>query len=152
MNELLAQIEAEKNEKEALEARKAKNRDEGEKICQELGIEVRKEILKSWVAVALRKMADAPAKEKLAMARLIADCELIAVGDKIKLPQGRFGHTSRGKSWIKVSGGRDNFLDSYTVGAGKYTVGSSDGYTRKEKIEWKVENIQVGNEVWTVAI
>lgn len=39
----------------------------------------------------------------------------------------------------------------FQVGAGRWIVGSDDGYQRKDQTEWVVRHIAVGDETWTVA-
>jgi hypothetical protein len=72
------------------------------------------------------------------------------------LPEHRFATKSRGKGWCRK--GRGNNAEwaelednGYRVEPGKWTVGASDGFSRKGSDDWTVKHIQVGNETWTIA-
>jgi hypothetical protein len=80
--------------------------------------------------------------------REIACASRVARHMTIALPAGRYAHLSRGRNWQRRSDGV--FVDG-EVGAGRWTVGSTDGFNRKDRTEWKVKNIQVGDQPWTVA-
>lgn len=74
----------------------------------------------------------------------------------IILPLGRYEHCARGKGWARRGRGDaaqwgERTSDGYRVGPGKWTVGSSDGFARKDESAWHVEAVQVGAEIWTVA-
>jgi hypothetical protein len=70
----------------------------------------------------------------------------------IYLPLGRYEHCSRGKGWCRLGSGssvtwgertdKGYFADQ----VGKWVVGSDDGFSRKDKTEWKVE--QLADNVW----
>jgi len=86
----------------------------------------------------------------------ICDAARTSMTDTIVLPAQRFEGLSRGKGWCRKGRGdsaewgeRDD--GGYRVGPGKWTVGGSDGFSRKGQNEWIVKHVQVGAEVWTVA-
>ena len=120
-----------------------------DRICAE-GRDVndaRREIL--LIAIALG------ANDKILIT--IRDAMRVSRTDTVVLPPGRFEHLSRGKGWARLGKG-DNVTwgeraekGGYRVGPGKWAVGSSDGYTRKDSIPWTVKHITVGAETWTVA-
>lgn len=72
------------------------------------------------------------------------------------LPAHRFEGLSRGRGWAR-SGRRDNAQwgervdGGYRVGAGRWTVGGNDGFSRKGEDTWDVRHVTVGTETWTVA-
>lgn len=74
------------------------------------------------------------------------------VDDGIYLPVGRFENCSRGKGWCRMGAGSaatwaERKDKGYFASApGKWTVGSDDGFNRKDKAEWKVEKLADG--VW----
>ena len=77
--------------------------------------------------------------------------------DTITLPPHRFEGLSRGRGWARkgrgenaVWGERKN-TGGYRVGPGKWSVGATDGFTRKGSDEWVVKHVTVGTEIWTVA-
>jgi hypothetical protein len=41
--------------------------------------------------------------------------------------------------------------NGFWVGPGHWSIASSDGFRRKEEVTWAVANVQVGDEIWTVA-
>jgi len=65
----------------------------------------------------------------------------------IVLPMGRFENLSRGKGWCRLGSGNnvhwaDRQNDGYLADAeGDWTVGSNDGFNRKDSVSWKVEKI-----------
>lgn len=68
----------------------------------------------------------------------------------------RYGGLSRGRAWGRQGRG-DNVRWAAKDGGvvlltpGKWTVGSSDGYRRKESPEdWDVRHVRVGDETWTI--
>ena len=94
------------------------------------------------------------ASDKILVA--IRDAARVSHKDTIVLPPGRFEHCSRGRGWARLGKG-DNVTwgerdaKGYLVGPGKWAVGSSDGYKRKDSVAWNVKHISVGAETWTVA-
>jgi hypothetical protein len=85
----------------------------------------------------------------LATLRKIFGADRLARKGEIQLPKGRFANLSRGRGWCRRGDG--TFFDDHIVGPGEYSVGSHDGFHRKERTFWKVEHIQVGSQVWTIA-
>lgn len=74
----------------------------------------------------------------------------------IVLPSGRFEGLSRGKGWARKGKGEnaqwgERVDKGYEVGAGRWSVGSSDGFSRKDATDWSVKNIVVGDQTWTIA-
>jgi hypothetical protein len=81
--------------------------------------------------------------------RLLAEAARLSRSALVKLPQGRFADLSRGKGWCRRSDG--TFANDYRVGPGRWTVGSTDGFRRKDRVTWDVSHVTVGRETWTVA-
>lgn len=74
----------------------------------------------------------------------------------IVLPQGKFERLSRGRGWARKGRGNDVVWgdredNGYRVGPGRWTVGSNDGFQRKEQTDWDVEHVIVGGTTWTIA-
>ena len=74
----------------------------------------------------------------------------------IVLPMQRYEMLSRGKGWARKGRGDkavwgERVEGGYEVGAGRWTVGGSDGFSRKGEDQWTVEEIKVGVETWTIA-
>lgn len=122
------------------------------------------EVGPAWFAELVESCAD-NRKESLQIAmRLGADektCRQLAgaerlrrVGGHIKI-ETRYGGLSRGKPWARDSS--DSMWAEKEGGAvlltpGKWKVGSSDGFSRKESPSvWVVEEIKVGEETWLIA-
>ena len=138
----MLQLAAEAAAKEAAANQKATRISQGREIAEKLGVtatEARAESL----AIAAEMGAD------LATLRKVAEAVRLARKDEIKLPEGRFGKLSRGRAWCRRSDGV--FFDDHTVGPGKYSVGSSDGFSRKDRTEWTVAHVTVGDQTWTIA-
>ena len=118
-----------------------------ERICEGHDVnDARRETL--LVAIALG------ANDKILVA--IRDAARVSRKDTIVLPPGRFEHLSRGKGWARLGQGNnvtwgERDEKGYRVGPGKWTVGSNDGFNRKDSVSWNVEHITVGAETWTVA-
>jgi len=78
------------------------------------------------------------------------------MGPTILLPAGRYEGLSRGKGWARQGRGDSATWGEredagYRVGPGKWTVGSNDGFNRKEQTDWLVKHLKVGDKVWTLA-
>lgn len=77
-------------------------------------------------------------------------------GSTIILPAGRYENLSRGRGWAR-KGKRDaaqwgDRVDGgYKCDAGNWTIGCSDGFSRKDEVKWTVKNIKVGEQTWTIA-
>ena len=74
----------------------------------------------------------------------------------IILPANRLEHLSRGRGWARK--GRGDSAEwgarcsaGYRVGPGRWSVGATDGFSRKRSDDWDVFHVQVGPETWTVA-
>ena len=76
--------------------------------------------------------------------------------ETIVLPRHRYEGLSRGRGWAR-SGRGDNVIwgervdGGYRVGPGRWSVGATDGFSRKDATTWDVAHIAVGPETWTVA-
>ena len=85
----------------------------------------------------------------------IRDATLVARRATIVIPT-RYLLLSRGRGWARqgrgpeaIWGKQDGF--GFRVGAGEWTVFSSDGFSRDVKVEWSVRHINVGTETWSLA-
>lgn len=73
---------------------------------------------------------------------LIADAPYASIGDTVAVGT-RYGHKSRGKAWAR-QGSENNPIWAKKSGGtvyltpGIWTVGSDDGFGRKETVEWTV--------------
>ena len=88
--------------------------------------------------------------------RKIADAHYVGQGLTVELPLGKYEHLSRGRGWARKGRGDrvawgERTRDGYTVGPGRWTVGSTDGFSRKSSVDWWVEHVQVGAQTWTLA-
>lgn len=77
-------------------------------------------------------------------------------GPTITLPAHRFEGLSRGKGWARKGKGDsaewgERTEKGYRVGPGRWTVGGSDGFSRKGEDTWTVEHITIDGKVWTIA-
>jgi hypothetical protein len=75
--------------------------------------------------------------------RKLAQANKIGTSEGITLPEGKYGKLSRGKSWCRLGSGSSaqwiNADNGHRVTEpGKYVVGSSDGFSRKEQTPWNV--------------
>lgn len=85
----------------------------------------------------------AAAGHKVAEIRKYGDAVRIGSVEGITLPAGRYGNLSRGKSWCRKGSGANAVWANNDGGhrvaeAGKWIVGSSDGFARKEQTQWDV--------------
>jgi len=74
----------------------------------------------------------------------------------ILLPRNRLENLSRGRGWCRKGKGDkaewgEREDDGYRVGPGRWTVGGNDGFSRKNEDSWLVKNVQVGDQIWTIA-
>jgi hypothetical protein len=72
------------------------------------------------------------------------------------LPAHRYENLSRGKGWARKGKGTsaewgERVDGGYRVGPGRWTVGASDGFHRKDEDVWNVEHIKMGDMTWTIA-
>jgi hypothetical protein len=86
----------------------------------------------------------------------IANAPRVSKSDTIVLPSLRYENLSRGRGWARKGKGSDAVWGErtdkgYRVGPGRWTVGATDGFSRKDSCTWTVKHVQVGSEVWTVA-
>ncbi len=87
----------------------------------------------------------------------LATASRLARRTTLDLPAGKYDHCSRGKGWARQGRGdtaawgerQDN--GTYRVGPGRWVVGSSDGFNRKDRVNWTVTAVRVGTETWTIA-
>jgi hypothetical protein len=105
-------------------------------------------------AIRTRTMIKAAATDlSLGDLRRIGQAERVNRGGTIVLPPGRYENLSRGKGWCRLGSGRTVQWASraadggWRVGPGCWTVGSTDGLSRKSQVKWTVR--QIGD--WTVA-
>lgn len=87
--------------------------------------------------------------------KTLAEAVRLRRRDTILLPA-KYAHTSRGKAWCRKGRGdnaewgeRDG--NAFEVGPGDWTVFSSDGFRREQRVEWEVRHVQVGDQTWTIA-
>ena len=87
--------------------------------------------------------------------RVIANTLRVGRGEVVPIPSGRYEHLSRGRGWCRRNDGtfcNERDADAcYLVGPGRWTVGSKDGYSRQDRVEWVVRAVKVGSVTWTVA-
>lgn len=74
----------------------------------------------------------------------------------IVLPAHRYEGLSRGRGWARQGKGNDAVWGErtdtgYRVGTGRWVVGATDGFSRKDETIWRVAHVAVGAETWTVA-
>ena len=87
----------------------------------------------------------------------LADAVRATRGATIVLPEHRLEGLSRGSGWCRSGRGTTAVWGhradggGYRVGAGKWVVGGTDGFSRKGQTDWLVECIQVGESVYTIA-
>lgn len=77
-------------------------------------------------------------------------------GATIVLPPHRYEHLSRGRGWARMGQGGnatwgDRVRSGYRVSPGRWVVGATDGFRRKDEYHWKVKHIMVGDQTWTMA-
>ena len=81
----------------------------------------------------------------------------VAEDSTIVLDRGRYEGCSRGRGWCRSLGqGRtqwgEKVKEGYVVGPGRWEIGSSDGFKRKEATPWHVQHVQVvPGVIWTIA-
>lgn len=76
--------------------------------------------------------------------------------ETIILPLHRFENLSRGRGWARQGkGGKATWGErvdgGYECGAGKWTIGGNDGFSRKGSADWEVSHVIVSEKVWTIA-
>jgi hypothetical protein len=113
----------------------------GHAIAARLGLTVSDARAKTLV-----RCADAGATD--AQLKAIASAELANSYGKIKLPAHRYEMLSRGRGWCRSADGvfandRDGSLYVVTE-PGQWTVGASDGFSRKDKTTYRVQRMQIG--------
>lgn len=74
----------------------------------------------------------------------------------IFLPKLHLEGLSRGRGWARKGTGEkavwaERTERGYRVGPGKWVVGATDGFRRKDSRAWTVANITVGDNIWTIA-
>jgi len=134
-----AAVEQERKEQEEYEAKVQV----GAEIMKELGVSYYTKARAVSIYLARKKGADFKTLLKLAKA------EKLSRRDWIELDRGPYDHLSRGRGWCRRKDGV--FFNDYKVGPGEYTVGSTDGFRRTKRFNYKVEHVKVGDEVWTIA-
>ena len=145
IEDLLAQKAAQEAQEQQAAQTEQTKRLLGESAARGLGFTI-SEARSLFFQEAIELGVDYPTLAKIAEAKRISN------GETITLPQCRYAHLSRGTSWIGAGhSGPVSFLRSHSVGPGKYRVGGSDGFKRKETLKWTVEAIKVGPKTWTIA-
>lgn len=100
-----------------------------------------KDVAPSRRSMVCRAAATEPKPAEL---RKLATASRVGSTDGITLPEGRFAGLSRGKGWCRLgSGPSAQWIDAedgmhWITEPGRYTVGSSDGFARKEQTPWTV--------------
>ena len=87
----------------------------------------------------------------------LRDARRIARFDTVVLPSHHLASLSRGRGWCRR--GRGDSAEwaektehgNYRVGPGKWTVGATDGFSRKDSTSWRVQHVRVGDATWTIA-
>lgn len=97
-----------------------------------------------------------PLVDDAAFAR-ISDALRVSQDTTIDLPPHALEMKARGSGWCRRGRGEqavwgERTAKGYRVGPGRWTIGGSDGVSRKGTVEWVVEHITVGDEIWTIAI
>lgn len=103
---------------------------------------------------SLRRAIEAGASD--AVLGQLADAPRLSRKFTIVLPAHRFENLSRGKGWCRLGKGDsaawgERVDNGYQVGPGRWTVGASDGFSRKGQDTYTVKHVTVGTETWTVA-
>lgn len=89
--------------------------------------------------------------------RLLASAMRVARKASIVLPAHRYESLSRGRGWARQGRGDsaiwgDREDKGYRVTTtGRWVVGASDGFSRKDETTWDVTRVVVGAETWTIA-
>lgn len=86
----------------------------------------------------------------------LRDATRLCRRDTIVLPAHRYESLSRGRGWARRGRGDaavwgERVDDGYRVGPGRWTVGATDGFSRRDSVVWVVEAVTVGDETWTIA-
>ena len=87
---------------------------------------------------------------------LVDACRVKQNSATICIPADKLEGLSRGRGWCRqgngdavVWGERTDL--GYRVGPGRWTIGATDGFSRKNSTQWDVRHVQVGGETWTIA-
>ena len=82
----------------------------------------------------------------------IAEANRVSTNSTITLPAGRYENLSRGKGWCRLGSGSSAEWATKTDSGywsvdtpGKWTVGSTDGFKRKDQTPWTVAKV---GDVW----
>ena len=86
----------------------------------------------------------------------LRDATRLSRSTEIVLPAHRYEGLSRGRGWCRQGRGDsavwgERVGDGYRVGPGRWTVGATDGFRRKDSTDWVVRHITVGAQTWTIA-
>jgi hypothetical protein len=117
--------------------------------CARLGLPTVSDKRRESLALAHADVDD------VAFARL-AKATRLARGSTIVLPAHHYQHLSRGRGWCRRGRGDgavwgERVEKGYRVGPGRWTVGATDGFSRKDSDDWIVAHVTVGTATWTVA-
>lgn len=94
-----------------------------------------------------KTMIIAAASLSPAKLKALAEAARVSSAEGIVLPAGKFEHLSRGKGWCRQGTGSfatwgERVDGGYRVAKiGKWTVGSTDGFSRKDSVTWTVSKI-----------
>lgn len=146
---LAAEMVAEQTVAESETAAAARLTEIGKAIAAAMGVTVSDARAKN-----LGKAREAGAK--LVALRTLVDAVRVSSTATIILPPGKYAGLSRGHGWARMGQGDsvvwgESVDGGYRVGPGKWSVGSSDGSSRKSDTPWVVKHIRVGDAIWTVA-
>lgn len=132
-------------ETEASDAAKAR-------VTALLGSRTVSDVRRGHLAIA----ADLGASDKIL--EVLISAVRVSTKRSIWLPQGRYAHCSRGRDWCRKGRGTSAVWGErvddggFRVGEGRWTVGSNDGFSRKDAVVWAVKNILIAPDVvWTIA-
>lgn len=76
--------------------------------------------------------------------------------ETIVLPAHRYENLSRGRGWARQGNGDKavwgvRVNGGYEVGPGRWNVGATDGFRRKDSVVWTVKHVTVEGQTWTIA-
>ena len=105
--------------------------------------------------MAIEYSRDNPLFDDAALIRL-RDAGRLSRAATIVLPHHKYEHLSRGRGWARGGQGAnvvwgEKVDDGYRVGPGRWSVGSTDGFSRKGSVVWHVAHVKVGPQTWTIA-
>jgi hypothetical protein len=86
----------------------------------------------------------------------ILACKRLELGTSVVIPQHHLEGKARGRGWARKGKGAqavwgERTENGYRVGAGVWTVGGDDGFTRKGEDRWTVKTLTIGSLSVTLA-